>query len=103
MNKFLEFFKKLFLKRKKDLMLTESTASSNNKEQFKESLKIDNEELRIVDLQKDYKAGKILEKDIPKEDRQKLIELYNRQNRELEKEIKEKEKILNEKKKSLLK
>ena len=51
-------------------------------------IKQDEEEMRILKLQRDYKAGKILEKDIPEKDHKKLIELYKTQNRTLREKLK---------------
>ena len=56
---------------------------------FKDSVKIieNNEESRILELQKLFKSGKIHEKDIGSEDHQKLLELYDKQNEKLKQEI----------------
>ena len=45
-------------------------------------------ELRIIKLQKDYKLGNIKEEDMSSEEREKLIDLYKRQNEELKQKIK---------------
>lgn len=50
-------------------------------------IKKSDEEIRILELQKQYKAGKILEEDMTEEDHEKLIELYKEQNKQLEEKI----------------
>ena len=50
-------------------------------------IKQDEEKLKILKLQKDYKAGRILEKDMTEEQHQKLIELYKTQNRTLKEKL----------------
>ena len=51
-------------------------------------IKQDEEKLKILKLQRDYKAGKILEEDMTKEEHKKLIELYKMQNRTLKEKLK---------------
>ncbi len=51
-------------------------------------IKQDEKELKILRLQRDYKAGKILEEDMTEEEYKKLIELYKRQNRTLKEKLK---------------
>ena len=65
-----------------------------------DDLKIENkEEFRIRKLQYDYKIGQVYEKDISDNDKNKLIDLYKKQNLE----IKEKLKIEREEIKQFLK
>ena len=45
------------------------------------------EDSRILKLQRDYKAGLILEDDISAVDKERLIELYKKQNLELKQQI----------------
>ena len=63
------------------------------KSTFKNSIIIEQneEELRILKLQTAYKNGEINESDIPENDKNKLIDLYKKQNKELKDNI-EKEK-----------
>lgn len=64
---------------------------SNNNSGFMNNIIIkDAEEQRIVQLQQDYKDGRISEQDILKEDYEKLIELYKKQNSELKHTIESK-------------
>ena len=51
-------------------------------------IKQDEEKLKILKLQRDYKAGKILEEDMTKEEHKKLIELYKMKNRTLKEKLK---------------
>lgn len=46
-------------------------------------IKQDEEEMRIQKLQQEYKCGNIKAEDLSSEDYQKLVELYQKQNREL--------------------
>lgn len=64
----------------------------NNK--FKQKIKIeqDKEQLRILKLQEDYKNGLIEEDEISKEDYEKLLDLYDEQNKKINEEI-ERDKI----------
>ena len=41
------------------------------------------DDIRIEKLQRDFKTGKITERDISNEDKEKLIELYKKQNKRL--------------------
>ena len=50
-------------------------------------IKEDEEEIRILKLQKEYKIGKIKEKDISADDYKKLIALYKKQNEKLKEKI----------------
>lgn len=62
-----------------------------------ENIKVDinKEDIRIYKLQKLFKAGKITEDDLSKEDVDKLKKLYNNQIKQLKKSIEEyKNKIL---------
>lgn len=61
---------------------------------FLENIKIDKEEARILKLQKEYKSGKISKEDLTDEDYEKLITLYEKQNKKLKEKIDvQKEKI----------
>lgn len=45
------------------------------------------DDIRIKKLQRDLKTGKIAERDITNEDKEKLIELYKRQNKKLQEKL----------------
>lgn len=96
-DKIKNFFFRLFKKssdniEKEPEILTQQ--SNVEKDIFKNNILIkqDEEELKLLELQKAYKSGKILEENISQEDKEKLIDLYKKQNLEL------KETITNEKK-----
>ena len=45
------------------------------------------DDIRIEKLQRDFKTGKITERDISNEDKEKLIELYKKQNKKLQEKL----------------
>lgn len=55
-------------------------------ESFRDRIKIKQND-DVLRLQEKYENGLIKEKDISEEDKKKLIELYQKQNEELEKEL----------------
>ncbi len=61
----------------------------NNKSNFVEDIiiKKDEKEDKLLQLQKDYKDGNILEDDIPENQKEKLVELYKKQNEEIKNKI----------------
>lgn len=75
--KIAEFFKKLF-SRKKILQSKNENISNDIRDSFIESIKIkkDKEKLRLCKLKQQYDNGEIDEDDIPDEDVEKLVELY---------------------------
>ena len=86
LSKIKHFFRNLFTKKeiKQDNIENKTTHNiiSNN---FKENIEIkqDEETMKIIDLQKEYKAGNIKEEDMTDDEHKKLIELYKKQNEEL--------------------
>lgn len=95
--KFFKYIKKIFKKEEKIKIVEEQ--EKNKKQTYQKSLK-DNtdfrddityrksdEEIRILELQKQYKAGNILEENMTEDDHAKLIELYKEQNKQLEEKI----------------
>ena len=94
-NKIKNFFFRLF-KKSSNSLETQPRDFKNEEHAFKDNIiiKQDEEELRLLQLQREYKSGKILEEDMSQEDKEKLINLYKKQNLELKETIKnEKEKI----------
>lgn len=88
-EKIRNFFTKIFHKSKyKDNNFTEQETSYTNNN-FKEQIVIkeDEEKLRLLKLQKDYENELIEEKDISPEDYQKLLDLYDEQNKKISEEI----------------
>lgn len=98
-NKIKNFFFRLFKKSSNSLETQPrdfKNQSNLEEHAFKDNIiiKQDEEELRLLQLQREYKSGKILEEDMSQEDKEKLINLYKKQNLELKETIKnEKEEI----------
>ena len=71
----------------------------SSKNSFRENIEIkqDEEELKIQKLQKEYKAGNIREEDMTDEEHEKLIDLYEKQNKELKEKINTKKQIIRKK------
>ena len=89
-NKIKSFFKKLLEKFKYEQdNHDEEKIIDNQEKDFKSEIiiKTDEEKLRILKLQEEYKKGLIEEKDISKEDYKKLLELYDEQNKKIKEEI----------------
>lgn len=76
-TKIAEFFKKIF-SRKKILQSKNENISNDIRDSFIESIQIkkDKEKLRLCKLKQQYDNGEIDEDDIPDEDVEKLVELY---------------------------
>lgn len=76
-TKIAEFFKKIF-SRKKILQSKNENISNDIRDSFIESIQIkkDKEKLRLCRLKQQYDNGEIDEDDIPDEDVEKLVELY---------------------------
>lgn len=87
-TKIRNFFLKLF---KKNKIIQEQPQEQtnvniqNNKANFAETIAIkkDEEKEKLMQLQRDYKDGNILEDDIPHDEKEKLVELYKKQNEEM--------------------
>ena len=90
-SKINKFFKKLFGRNEYIQENVESKKEFNKieKSKFKESIEVkeDEEELKIIKLQKEYKVGNIREEDMTDEEHEKLIDLYKRQNKDLKEKI----------------
>ncbi|MBO6244046.1 MAG: hypothetical protein J6O41_05740 [Clostridia bacterium] len=100
-TKISNFFKKIFSKKKEDITNAKEDIIANS--QIKENknemiyynnyaqnefidnivIKVDEEEKRIKELQKQYDNGEIEEEDITDEDMDKLIEMYERETEKL--------------------
>lgn len=91
-TKIRNFFFKLF---KKNKIIQEQPQEQtnvniqNNKANFVETIAIkkDEEKEKLIQLQRDYKDGNILEDDIPQNEKEKLVELYKKQNEEMKNKI----------------
>ena len=87
-EKIRNFFTKIFHKSKyKDNNFNEQEIPYTNNN-FKEQIVIkeDEEKLRLLKLQKDYE-NELIEEDISPEDYQKLLDLYDEQNKKISEEI----------------
>lgn len=96
-SKIKKIFKKIFsARRENEQKVMDKKIQKDN---FKENIKIkqDEEELNIKKLQKEYKAGNILEENMTDEKREKLIELYKKQNKELKDKIETKKQRIRKK------
>lgn len=92
-TKIRNFFCNLF---KEKNLKKEEKYTREKKEDFKNAIVIkqNEEELKIIKLQREYKAGNILEEDMTEEEKNKLIELYKNQNKALREKIEYKKKKL---------
>lgn len=94
-GKIKKFFRKLFQKLKYgENNHNEENIIYNEEKDFKKEIEIkqNEEKLRILKLQEEYKKGLIEEENISKEDYQKLLDLYDEQNKKIKEEI-ERDKI----------
>ena len=82
--KIAEFFLKLF-SRKKILQSKNENISNDTRDSFIESIQIkkDKEKLRLCRLKQQYDNGEIDEDDIPDEDVEKIVELYEKETEKL--------------------
>ena len=94
------FFKNLFGRRQDDSENQVVNEVDEVNKEFKENIKItEDEETKLLDLQRRYRRGEIAENDLTDEQVDALCELYDRQIAELEKSIEIREKKLAEYKK----
>lgn len=101
MSKIKDLFTNLFCRRlnmKENIEIKEE-CNDIKKNTFRENIEIKQgeEELRIIKLQNDYKTGNIKEEDMTDEESKKLIDLYKRQNKELQDKIYEKKNTIRRK------
>lgn len=87
-TKISNFFKKLFFKEKNEVLQESNEQTIQNKqpkEYFIENItiKADEEEKRLKNLQLQYDNGEIDEEDISEEDMDKLIEMYEKETEKL--------------------
>ncbi len=96
-TKIRNFFFKLFKKSKaiqEPPQIQNNINIQDNKSNFVETIvvKKDEKEEKLIQLQRDYKDGNILEDDIPHNEKQKLVELYKKQNQEMKNKIEQEQK-----------
>lgn len=86
LSKIKHFFRNLFVKKEvKQNNIENKTVHNIVNNNFKENIEIkqDEEIMKIINLQKEYKAGNIKEEDMTDDEHKKLIKLYQKQNEEL--------------------
>lgn len=94
-----KFFKNLF-KRNKDIDKEEINSEKEEHSNFKEYIKMtEDEETKLLELQRKYRAGEIAENDLTDEQIDDLSKLYDKQIEELKKSIALKEQKIAEYKK----
>ena len=101
-QKIKNFFKRLFGKEENSFNtapvqnIEEDTVTTNSRTSFSETIRIvEDEETKLLKLQKQYRSGQIKESDMSQEQIDSLCNLYDRQIENLEKSNqKRKEKIL---------
>lgn len=91
LTKISNFFKKLFSRKKEDISGSiddKSLYNNQHKDYFIENIvvKEDEEKIRLKNLQLQYDNGEINEEDISEEDMDKLIEMYETETEELNRE-----------------
>lgn len=89
-SKIRSFFSNLFKKKNFNNVQPNLEEQGNEKQNcFRKNIEIksDDDELKIIDLQKQYKAGEIKEEDMTDDEHKKLIELYKKQNYNLKNKI----------------
>ena len=97
-GKIKNFFKNLF--GKKVEVVEEEKVEVKEENEFKENIKItEDEETKLLELQRRYRKGEIAENDLTDEQVDALCELYDRQIEELQKSIELREQKLAEYKK----
>lgn len=98
-TKIKKFFKKIFGIKENIQESQNEKINAMEKNNFRENieLKQDEEELKIIKLQKEYKAGNVREEDMTDEEHRKLIDLYEKQNKQLKEKINTKRQIIRKK------
>lgn len=95
-GKIKNFFKNLFGKRQVEVV-QEETVEKEVSNEFKESIKMtEDEETKLLDLQRRYRRGEIAENDLTDEQIDALCDLYDKQIEELKESIRIKEEKIEE-------
>jgi len=95
-GKIKNFFKKIFSKKQVEVIVEEAEGKQANNE-FKESIKMtEDEETKLLDLQRRYHRGEIAENDLTDEQIEALCDLYDKQIEEIRSTIKMKEEQIEE-------
>lgn len=84
---FISIFRKSNETEKNDI--EKQITSDNSKRNFIENIvvKQEQDDVETLNVQKDFKDGNILEKDIPENTKNRLIELYKKQNEQMKEKI----------------
>lgn len=88
LDKIKKFFNNLFNKKRNDVCEQEKTVESKENNEFKENIKIaENSEEELLELQRKFQDGEIVEGELTNEQIDALCELYDRQIAEIQKNI----------------
>lgn len=88
LDKIKKFFKNLFNKKRNDVCEQERTVESKENNEFKENIKLaENSEEELLELQRKFQDGEIVEGELTNEQIDALCELYDRQIAEIQKNI----------------
>ena len=95
-GKIKNFFKNIFSKKQVEIVEEETIVKETNSE-FKESIKMtEDEETKLLDLQRRYHRGEIAENDLTDEQIDAICDLYDKQIEEIKNTIKMKEEQIEE-------
>ena len=101
-SKVKNFFKGLFNKKTKNItngIVNSESDRAKEINSFKDDIKVDeDEEMKLIELQRKYRRGEIAENDLTEEQIDALSDLYDRQIEALKKAIEEKERQIAERK-----
>ena len=82
------FFKNLFNNKRKNVCEQENAVESKENNEFKENIKLaENSEEELLELQRKFQEGEIVEGELTNEQIDALCELYDRQIAEIQKNI----------------
>ena len=100
-GKIKNFFKNLFGKKQAEVV-NEEIVEKEVSNDFKESIKMtEDEETKLLDLQRRYRRGEIAENDLTDEQIEALCDLYDKQIEELKESIRIKEEKIAERKRKI--
>ena len=101
-QKIKNFFKKLFVKNKIENNIQPDIIEEESNNEFKESIKMtEDEETKLLELQRKYRRGEVAENDLTEEQIDALCELYDKQIEDLKQSIRIKEEKIAEHKKRI--
>lgn len=101
-QKIKNFFKKVFGKKQIENNIQPDIIEEESNNEFKESIKMtEDEETKLLELQRRYRRGEIAENDLTEEQIDALCELYDKQIEDLKQSIRIKEEKIAEHKKRI--